>query len=68
MDLAGPKECLGLRNFHFLVNLGLKKFRNIPLVYFLVILLAVCFRETQDIKLIIFVFCICLCVLFSFHQ
>ena len=32
MDLAGPKEGLSLHNVHFLVNLGLQKYSNIPLV------------------------------------
>ena len=32
MDLVGPKECLSLPNFHFVVNLGLQKYSNIPLV------------------------------------
>jgi len=32
MDLAGPKGCLHLHNFHFLVNLGLQKYSNISLV------------------------------------
>ena len=32
MDLAGSKEGLSLHNVHFLVNLGLQKYSNIPLV------------------------------------
>ena len=32
MFLAGPKEGLSLHNVHFLVNLGLQKYSNIPLV------------------------------------
>ena len=32
MDLAGPNKCISLDNFHFLVNLGLQKYSNIPLV------------------------------------
>ena len=32
MDLAGPKEGLSLHNVHFLVNLGLQKYSNIPWV------------------------------------
>ena len=32
MDLAGPKECLSLPNFHFLVYLGPQNYSNILLV------------------------------------